>query len=165
MTVDIQPIGIIETPFKAVANMPVQPLAAKGIKGRIILNTIFTTGLKDLDGFTYITLVYYLHKVGDYKLRVIPFMDTEEHGIFATRSPKRPNRIGISTVHLIKIADNILDIEDVDMLDGTPLLDINPFFQEFDNRTDGREGWLEKRRDLDKSSVRSDGRFEEGQPG
>ena len=106
----IQPIGTIFTPFKDIKNMPIQPIAAEGIKGQIELLPKYIEGLKDIEGFSHITLIYHFHKITGYELIVTPFMDTEKHGIFATKAPKRPNAIGISTVKLIGIERNILTI-------------------------------------------------------
>lgn len=159
MEIKINPIGIIHTPFKEIGEMPIQPLAASGIQGKIEMRPEFTEGLTDLDGFSHITLLYYFHKVKGFELKVKPFMDTEKHGIFATRSPKRPNSIGMSTVKLLKIEENILYIEMVDILDGTPLIDIKPFFSKFDNRTDTKSGWLDNQHDLNIENLRSDERF------
>ncbi len=139
--------------------MPVQPAAAEGIKGRIELLPEYVPGLKDLEGFSYITLVYSFHRITAYELLVIPFMDTEEHGIFATKAPKRPNAIGISTVKLIKIEGNVLYIEQVDMLNETPLIDIKPFYPRYDNRENAGIGWLEKNKDKPLDQLRSDERF------
>jgi tRNA-Thr(GGU) m(6)t(6)A37 methyltransferase TsaA len=139
--------------------MPIQPIAADGIKGSIELFPEYVEGLMHLDGFSHITLLYRFHKVHHYELMVKPFMDKVEHGIFATRAPKRPNAIGISTVKLIGIEDNILHIEQVDMLDGSPLIDIKPFFQKYDNRLKTKAGWLEKNKNLPSSALVSDGRF------
>ena len=158
-SLDIRPIGVIRTPFESVAGIPVQPLSGKGIRGMIILREEYAEGLKDLDGFSHATLIYHLHRAAAPALRVVPFMDDEEHGIFATRSPRRPNRIGISTVRILKVDKNEIEIEDLDMIDGTPLLDIKPFFPEFDNRHGGRAGWLEKRKGENKEGCRSDDRF------
>ena len=157
--IEIQPIGVIHTPFTDIANMPIQPLAAQGVKGVIELNEFFMDGLKDLEGFSHITLIYQFHKVEGYKLKVIPFMDTEEHGIFSTKSPKRPNAIGLSTVKLLAINGNKIEVEQVDMLDGTPLIDIKPFYPRYDNREDVQIGWLEKNKDLPLEKLRSDNRF------
>jgi tRNA-Thr(GGU) m(6)t(6)A37 methyltransferase TsaA len=159
--ITIEPIGIIETPFDDLADMPIQPLSGLGIKGRIIIDEAFVEGLKDIDGFSHIILIYYLHSVSDYSLKVIPFMDIEEHGIFATRSPKRPNKIGLSTVKLLSVNRNILEIEDLDIVNGTPLLDIKPYFAAFDYRENAKSGWLGKRENLEieKYSLRSDNRF------
>jgi tRNA (adenine37-N6)-methyltransferase len=136
-------IGIIKTPYTSIGGMPIQPYAAKGVCGTIELNMKYVDGLQDLDGFQYIILLYHFHKVVDSKLKVIPFMDEKPHGIFATRAPVRPNPIGISVVHLVKIEKNILFIEDVDMLNDTPLLDIKPYVPKLDNRLSKNIGWLQ----------------------
>lgn len=155
----IQPIGIIHTPYTEVQNMPIQPIAAGNNSGYIELLPEYEPGLKDLDGFSHITLVYHFHKIAGFELQVVPFMDTEKHGIFATKAPKRPNALGISTVKLIKVEGNILHIEQVDMLDGTPLLDIKPFYPRYDNRFDVKIGWLEKNKDMPLEKLRADVRF------
>ena len=152
-----KPIGIIHSPFTKISGVPIQPLNAKGIKGTIELNPDFIEGLKDIEGFSHITLIYYFHLTSKFSLQVIPFMDTKTHGIFATRSPSRPNAIGISTVRLINVDHNILHIEDVDMIEGTPLLDIKPFYPQFDNRTTEKVGWLKGKENTDR--IRSDDRF------
>jgi tRNA-Thr(GGU) m(6)t(6)A37 methyltransferase TsaA len=139
--------------------MPIQPIAAEGIKGHIELLPEYVKGMKDLEGFSHITLIYRFHKITDHSLEVIPFMDNEPHGIFATKAPKRPNAIGISTVKLIGIDGNIIYIEQVDMLDGTPLIDIKPFYPRYDNRENVRIGWLEKNKDMPLNKLRSDERF------
>jgi len=155
----IHPIGTIHTPHIDVKNMPIQPIAAEGLKGYIELLPEFVNGLKDLEGFSHITLLYRFHKIEGYELLVTPFMDTEKHGIFATKAPKRPNAIGLSTVKLLAIEGNILHIEQVDMLDGTPLIDIKPFYPRYDNRENVIIGWLEKNRNLPIEQLRSDERF------
>jgi tRNA-Thr(GGU) m(6)t(6)A37 methyltransferase TsaA len=155
---EYRPIGIIHTPFKDVEGMPIQPSAAKGIPGRVEVYPEFLAGLKDLDGFSHITLLYHVHRSTEYALTVIPFMDTRPRGVFATRAPRRPNPIGLSTVRLIKIEGNILHVENVDMLEGTPLLDIKPYVPEFDDREGRRVGWLEKATGRVKDK-KSDGRF------
>ena len=155
----LEPIGVIRTPFKDVEGMPIQPMAAEGVKGRIELNPKFMDGLKDIEGFSHLTLIYHLHKISGYKLVVTPFMDIVPHGIFATRSPKRPNAIGLSTVKLLEVKDNIIYIEQVDILDGTPLIDIKPFYPRYDNRLDVKAGWLEKNPDLPVEKLFSDKRF------
>jgi tRNA-Thr(GGU) m(6)t(6)A37 methyltransferase TsaA len=157
----INPIGVIRTPHTDVKNMPIQPIAAEGIKGYIDILPEYTEGLKDLEGFSHITLLYHFHKIKGFELQVIPFMDTETHGIFSCKAPKRPNAIGLSTVRLIAIEKNIIYIEQVDMLDGTPLIDIKPFYPRYDNRTNVIIGWLEKNKDLPLDKLRSDERFKE----
>lgn len=139
--------------------MPIQPAAADGIKGYIELLPEYVKGLTDLDGFSHITLLYHLHKVHQYDLMVRPFMDKTERGVYATRAPKRPNAIGLSTVKLTGIEKNILHIEQVDMLDGSPLIDIKPFIQKMDNRQKTRSGWFEKRKTLKPEQLISDERF------
>ena len=155
----IKPIGTIFTPHVDLNNMPIQPIAARGVKGYIEVFEEYIAGLKDLEGFSHITLLYHFHEICGYDLEVIPFMDTEKHGIFATKAPKRPNAIGVSTVKLIGIEGNILTVEQVDMLDGTPLIDIKPFYPRYDNRRNVKIGWLEKNKDIALEKLRSDERF------
>jgi len=155
----ILPIGIIHTPFTEIKNMPIQPVAAEGIKGYIELFPEYIEGLKDIEGFSHLTLIYRFHKIEGFDLQVIPFMDTEKRGIFSCKAPKRPNAIGISTVKLISVENNILHIEQVDMLDDTPLIDIKPFYPRYDNRFDVKIGWLEKNKNLLVEKLRSDERF------
>jgi len=157
--ITLKPIGVIRTPHTDIKNMPIQPIAAEGIKGHIELLPEYVEGLKDLEGFSHITLLYHFHKIEGYELQVIPFMDTEPHGIFSCKAPKRPNAIGMSTVKLTGIEGNILQLEQVDMLDGTPLIDIKPFFPKYDNRLEVKCGWLEKNLDLPVEALRSDERF------
>ncbi|MFC1887562.1 tRNA (N6-threonylcarbamoyladenosine(37)-N6)-methyltransferase TrmO [Candidatus Cloacimonadota bacterium] len=160
MKLEIESIGIIHTPFTDLKNMPIQPAGAEGIKGTIEIFEPFVPGLKDLDGFSHIILLFYFHKSTEYKMQVVPYMDTEIRGLFATRAPRRPSQIGLSVVQLDKIEGNRLLIQNVDMLDGTPLLDIKPYYPEFDLNQSFRSGWLENR---GKNVVqkRSDERFVE----
>ncbi|RPJ18711.1 MAG: tRNA (N6-threonylcarbamoyladenosine(37)-N6)-methyltransferase TrmO [Desulfobacteraceae bacterium] len=153
-----RPIGIIHTPFKELQNMPIQPSGAAGIRGTVDLYPEFAEGLKDLDGFSHLILLYRFHESRGYRLTVTPFLDSEPRGLFATRAPKRPNPIGLSIVKLIRIRECSLDVENVDILDGTPLLDIKPYVPEFDHQQDCRTGWLEKARGRVKEK-RSDERF------
>jgi len=155
----INPIGIIHTPFHEVENMPIQPIAAEGVKGYIELLPEYVPGLKDIEGFSHITLLYHFHKINGYNLEVVPFMDTAIRGIFATKAPKRPNAIGLSTVKLIKVEGNIIHIEQIDVLDQTPLIDIKPFYPRYDNRDNVSIGWLEKNKDLPLEKLRADNRF------
>ena len=140
-----KPIGIIHSPFKEVDGMPIQPSGALGIKGTVDLFEEYSPGLKDIDGFSHIILVYHFHLAKGYALETLPFMEEETHGIFAIRAPSRPNPIGISVVRLVRVEDNILHIEDVDILDGTPLIDIKTYVPEFDSRIAERIGWLSKK--------------------
>lgn len=139
--------------------MPIQPVGAKGVKATIELKNEFIDGLKDLEQFSHIILLYHFHQSEGYKLKVTPFMDTEERGLFSTRAPRRPNGIGMSIVRLIEIENNILHIEDVDILDGTPLVDIKPFFSQFDNRVEAKSGWLEEKWKERNLKIKSDKRF------
>lgn len=157
--ITLSPIGIIHTPHNDINNMPIQPIAAKGIKGHIELYPEYSEGLTDLEGFSHITLLYHFHKIQGYKLMVKPFMDDKEHGIFSCKAPKRPNAIGTSTVKLISIENNIVHIEMVDMLNGTPLIDIKPFFPKYDNRLDAVAGWLDDKGAISIEEMKSDERF------
>jgi tRNA-Thr(GGU) m(6)t(6)A37 methyltransferase TsaA len=141
---DVTPIGIIHTPFTDPAGMPIQPAGAAGIGGTVEVHETYRPGLKDLDGFSHIMLLYLFHRSEGYQLQVVPFMDTEPRGLFATRAPKRPNPIGVSVVRLERIEGTVLHVQDVDMLDGTPLLDIKPYVPEFDRPVHVRTGWLER---------------------
>lgn len=139
-----KPIGVIYSPFKEPKGVPIQPAAAKGVKGKVVVFEEYTDGLKDIDGFSHIILIYHFHLSKGYSLTVKPFLDDEMHGVFATRAPRRPNPIGLSVVRLIKAERNTLHIEDVDIVDGTPLLDIKPYVPEFDARKTDRIGWIAK---------------------
>jgi len=143
-TIEYRPIGIIHTPFSEPKGMPIQPSRGRGVRGTVEVFAEFAEGLADLDGFSHIVLLYHLHRSRGYKLRVIPFLDTSERGLFATRAPKRPNPIGLSVVRLLGVEGNRLTVEDLDILDGTPLLDIKPYVGDFDRRTDVRMGWLDE---------------------
>lgn len=155
---NFKPIGIVHSPFKEAIGVPIQPKAAKGIKGTIEVFAEFADGLADLDGFSHIILIYHFHLAQNYKLKVIPYMDDQQRGVFATRAPSRPNPIGISVVRLNRIVNNILYIQDVDIIDGTPLLDIKPYVPDFDSVENIKIGWLEKR--IHKlSTSKDDGRF------
>jgi tRNA (adenine37-N6)-methyltransferase len=152
------PIGTIHTPFHDIAGMPIQPTGARGTKGTIAIAEAYREGLRDLGGFERIILIYVFHKCTDHQLMVKPFLDTTPRGIFATRSPKRPNAIGLSVVRLIAVREEIVEVEDIDVLDGTPLLDIKPYVPEFDAYPGSRCGWLETLAGNAKT-VRSDDRF------
>ena len=154
-----KPIGIIHSPFKEPKGTPIQPTAAKGVDGAVEVFPEYVEGLKDLDGFSHIILIYHFHLSRKFSLKVKPFMDDQIRGVFSTRAPSRPNPIGISVVRLIKIEKNVLHIRDVDIIDGTPLLDIKPYVPEFDVRVVDKIGWLE--RNVNKLSIsKDDGRFQ-----
>ena len=159
MNFSVTPIGYLETPFETVNNMPIQPSVIASSQGKAVLYDEFATGLKDLDGFSHIILLFLLHKIEGYQLEVVPFMDDAPHGVFATRSPKRPNRIGMSIVALERIEGNVIHFKGVDMLNGSPLLDIKPYYSYFDNHQNVRNGWLEGKV-LTAKRLKSDNRFE-----
>ena len=141
----LKPIGIIHSPYKNREGMPIQPTGAAGVSGTIEVFDEYRAGLKDLDGFSHIILLYLFHLSEGFKLEVVPFMDTSPRGLFATRAPRRPNHIGLSVVRLDRIEDGLIHIQDVDILEGTPLIDIKPYVPEFDSpQGDVRTGWLEK---------------------
>jgi len=155
---EFKQIGTIHTPFKKLEGMPIQPAGAKGIAGTVEIFEEFLPGLKDLEGFSHIILLYIFHRSSSFKLEVVPYMDKESRGVFATRAPKRPNPIGLSVVRLEGIKNGICRIRNVDILDGTPLLDIKPYVPEFDGPLEVRTGWLEKaRKTVEKR--KADGRF------
>jgi tRNA-Thr(GGU) m(6)t(6)A37 methyltransferase TsaA len=158
MKIEFNSIGVIHTPFTELSGMPIQPVGGSEQNATIELFDEYSTGLKDLDGFSHIILLYHFHRSRGYKLVVTPYVATESRGVFATRAPARPNAIGLSVVKLNKIDGNILHIQDVDILDGTPLLDIKPYVPMFDSPRDVRTGWLELVRE-DFSKKRSDDRF------
>ncbi len=125
-------IGIIRTPHRSREGTPIQPSGARGVLGRIELYEDLREGLKDLEGFSHLILLYHFHLSEGFDLVVKPFLDRTDHGLFSTRAPRRPNAIGLSVVRLVSIEEGTLIVEDVDMVDGTPLLDVKPFVPDFD---------------------------------
>ena len=159
MNFKLSPIGLIHTPLKTSENVPIQP-AFSDVEGEAEVLSEFVDGLHSLDGFSHIILVYWFHKAKSPKLKVRPYLDQTEHGVFATRVPSRPNPIGISVVELIRINENKIVFKGADMLDGTPLLDIKPYVPGFDGVSDARVGWLERHlSDSEKESKIADSRF------
>jgi tRNA-Thr(GGU) m(6)t(6)A37 methyltransferase TsaA len=162
MKIEFSPIGIINSPHTSPEGMPIQPTGAKGISGTVEVFDSFAPGLKDLDGFSHIILLYYFHRSKGYVLETVPFLDTKPHGVFATRAPKRPNPIGLSIVRLNRVDGRVLYVENIDVLDNTPLLDIKPYVPNFDAppnaQTDVKTGWLE---DIQSADIgkKSDDRF------
>jgi len=151
-------IGVIHTPFKEPKGTPIQPAGAEGVRGTVEVFPEYTDGLKGIDGFSHIILIYHFHLSTGWRLEVRPFMDDNVHGIFATRAPARPNPIGMSVVRLAEVKGNVLSVLDVDIVDGTPLLDIRPYVPEFDVREVESIGWLD--RNVEKlPASRDDGRF------
>ena len=139
-----KPIGIIHSPYKQPKGTPIQPTAAKGAKGTVEVYPEYAEGLNGLENFSHIILIYHFHLAKPGPLKVKPYMDNKPHGVFATRAPSRPNPIGISVVKLTKIEGNTLHVENIDIIDGTPLLDIKPHIPQFDTPPTAKIGWLTK---------------------
>jgi len=159
-TVTLPYIGVVRSRFTDLENMPIQPVGAMDVEGVVEIEPQYEEGLKDLDGFSHIYLLYHFHQAPKVKLRVTPYMDTMEHGVFATRSPLRPSHLGMSVVELLSVEGSTLRIRGVDILDGTPVIDVKPYLPQFDMRENVRTGWMQK----DGSTVaaaRSDKRFAE----
>jgi len=156
----LHPIGIIETPFDDPAGMPIQPTGAAEVEGRVVLDAELTAGLDDLDGFSHVILIYHFHRSRGFELKVRPFMDKVARGLFATRAPRRPNPVGLSVVRLLAREGNVLRVRGIDVLDGTPLIDVKPFVPKFDAPAVERTGWLANAADK-ASTLRSDHRFTE----
>lgn len=144
-----KPIGIVHTPHLLAEETPIQAVYARGNRGKAEIYPEFVDGLRDLEGFSHIHLLYWFHKTGPTRLTVKPYLDDVPRGVFATRAPCRPNPIGISLVRLLRIEGNVLDLEDVDLLDGTPLLDIKPHIPRFDYREHVRCGWQDNVNEAD----------------
>jgi tRNA-Thr(GGU) m(6)t(6)A37 methyltransferase TsaA len=155
-------IGVVRSPFSDIEGMPIQPSAAENVDGTIELAPCYIDGLKDLDGFSHIILLYYFHASEGFSLTVAPFLDETPRGVFATRAPRRPNPIGLSIVRLTGIDGTTLHIRDVDILDGTPLLDIKPFVPAFDNREHCQAGWATGKLEH-VGQTKADGRFRHSQ--
>jgi tRNA-Thr(GGU) m(6)t(6)A37 methyltransferase TsaA len=153
-------IGIIHSPFKELKGMPIQPAAALDVEGWIEIYPDYVEGLKDLDGFSHIYLLYHFHKANQAKLTVTPFLDTVPRGVFSTRAPSRPNPVGLSVVALDRVDHNRIYIRNVDILDGTPLIDVKPYIPEFEQQEELRTGWLEASGEEIRNKL-SDDRFQE----
>lgn len=158
--IEMNPIGIIHSAFKSIKGMPIQPAGAEGVKGTVHVFEQYRQGLQDLESFSHVILIYQFHRTKGYDLLVVPFLDTKKRGVFATRAPKRPNPIGLSIVLLDKIEDGVLHVRNIDILDGTPLLDIKPYVSIFDSFDRTRNGWLHNK-DREAARKTSDNRFDE----
>lgn len=156
--VTYRPIGVVHSSFKNPGGMPIQPSGEATTAGTVEILPHYGAGLSDLEGFSHIILLYHFHEVTETQLTVTPFLDEEPHGVFATRAPTRPNPIGLSVVELIRREGNVLHIANLDILDGTPLLDVKPFVPAFDTVEVTRIGWLEGQEDAVKRKS-SDRRF------
>jgi tRNA-Thr(GGU) m(6)t(6)A37 methyltransferase TsaA len=157
MDLTLSPIGILHTPFKQCAGVPIQSVYSRDKTGSAEVFPEYRDGLKDLDGFSHIFLIYYFHQSQGFKLQCRPFLDTVTRGLFATRAPRRPNPIGLSLVELVGVRDTVVQFAGPDMVDGTPLLDIKPYIDGFDVRADAKMGWYEEAKN--KSQIVADGRF------
>ncbi len=153
-----KPIGIVHSPFKKPEGTPIQAVADKNTGAVIEIFPEYAEGLRDLESFSHLYILFHLHLAGADSLLVVPFLDTKPHGVFATRSPARPNKIGLSVVLLERISGNHLYVKNIDILDGSPVLDIKPYISQFDVFESSKSGWfddhmhkLEKQKD--------DGRF------
>jgi len=143
-----RPIGVVRTPFTSLKGMPKQPFDAPGVRGIVEIAPAYRAGLADLEGFSHLLLLVHLHRSGEAKLVVGPPGDSVRRGVFATRNNQRPNPIGLSLVRLVHVAVDGLEVEELDLLDGTPLLDIKPYVPAFDARPAARIGWLSDRPEL-----------------
>jgi tRNA-Thr(GGU) m(6)t(6)A37 methyltransferase TsaA len=143
-TIELKPIGIIRTPYTEPKDMPIQGRFRGDVEGWIELNEEFVPGLQDLDGFSHLILIYHFHRSDKVELEGRPYLEDETHGIFAIRSPHRPNHLGLSIVKLQRIEGNRVYFTEVDMLDGTPLLDIKPYVEHFDRRDNVKSGWVDE---------------------
>jgi tRNA-Thr(GGU) m(6)t(6)A37 methyltransferase TsaA len=141
MHITIRPIGVMHSPFVSPEGMPIQAVAST-TEGEVEIYEQYSEGLRDLDGFDHVILLYQFHLATKEMLKVKPFLDDQYRGVFATRAPARPNRIGLSVVRLLKVEGNILKVTNVDIVSGTPIIDIKPYIPAFDDRPDGRIGWF-----------------------
>ena len=137
-----KPVGVIRSPFDKPEGMPIQAAEAAGVRGVVELDAAFAEGLADIEGFSHLILLYHFHRAHPAKLTVLPFLDQRPHGVFATRAPTRPNALGLSVVRLLGVSGVRLEVEGVDVLDGTPLLDIKPYVPAFDAYPAEKIGWL-----------------------
>ena len=154
----ISPIGVIHTPFSDLKGMPIQPSGALDVEGTLVIHPEYEQGLKDLEGFSHIILLYHFHQSTGYDLMVTPFLDTIKRGLFSTRAPRRPNSIGLSIVELTGREKNRVFIRGIDVLNNTPLIDIKPYVPKFDVRSVTATGWLEKAQKRS-ATLKSDDRF------
>ena len=156
---ELTQIGVIHSPFQRASGTPLQPFCAEGVEGWVEVFEPFVEGLRDVAGFERVWLLFWCHRANEAKLTVIPYRDTAAHGLFATRAPSRPNPIGMSAVRVLAVSGGILRIAEVDILDGTPLLDIKPYVSQYDSYPDRRCGWLDER-PARLQTVTADDRFE-----
>jgi tRNA (adenine37-N6)-methyltransferase len=158
--VKYRPIGVVRTPFARLEGMPLQAIAAADVEGRIELEPGFELGLRDLEGFSHIHLITHLHRARPGDLEVVPFLDDTTRGVFATRSPRHPNPIGLSVTRLLAVEGSILHVKGLDLLDGTPVLDLKPYVPAFDHIDAERIGWFAGKTDR-VHQIRADSRFDD----
>lgn len=144
MEITFRPIGIIHSSFNKLEEMPVQPNSDISGTGIVEIFPQFIECMKDLEGFSHIYLLYHFHKISYPSYTVIPLPDMVPRGVFATRAPNRPNPIGLSLVELVRIENNMIYVERLDVLNGTPLLDIKPYVPQLEPTSIVRIGWLEQ---------------------
>ena len=154
----MNPIGVIRTPFKTLEGMPIQPAGAGQVEGSVVVEPSYADGLADIEGFSHLILIYAFHQSKGFDLSVKPFLDDCMRGLFATRAPRRPNPIGLSVVKLLRRQGNILHVANIDVVDGTPLLDIKPSVPAFDAPQVTAVGWMEGKAERSRE-IRSDTRF------
>ncbi len=142
--IHLNPIGIIHTPHTKLDEIPIQPVFCEGIEGEVVLDPQYAEGLEGIEAFSHIYLFFHFHAAKKTSLRTIPYLSDEEMGVFATRSPSRPNKIGLSLVRLIGVENNIIKVSDIDIMNGTPLLDVKPYVQRFDSRESAHSGWQDQ---------------------
>ena len=143
----IQPIGVVRSPHRSATGTPIQPAYAPQVEGEVVVDAGFEAALLDIEGFERIWLVYWFDRARLFQPQVIPYRDNRPHGLFATRAPSRPNPIGLSVVRLLAREDNVLRVRGIDILDGTPLVDIKPYVPDFDAFPDSKAGWLAEARE------------------
>ncbi|QTA85483.1 tRNA (N6-threonylcarbamoyladenosine(37)-N6)-methyltransferase TrmO [Desulfonema magnum] len=156
--IEYMPIGVIHSPFKTPEGTPIQPAGGAGVEAVVEIFPEYVEGLDDLEQFSHIILIYHFHMSKKFSLKVKPFLDDAFHGLFATRAPARPNPVGISVVRLLRVDKGCLHIQDIDMLDATPVLDVKPYIPKFDIRKVEKTGWVETQTDK-LETIQDDGRF------
>ena len=153
--ITLRPIGVIHSPHRQAERTAIQPIYARGVRGRAEILPEYLEGLRDLEGFSHVCLIYWFHKASSPRLIVKPFLEDVPRGVFATRACCRPNPLGFSVVRMVRREESVLHLEDVDILDGTPLLDIKPYVTRFDYRENARCGWQD---DVDEPTAEIRGR-------
>jgi len=154
-----KPIGVIHTPFPEPAGIPIQGALRTDMEGDVEVYPEYQDGLKDIEGFSHLILIYHFHQAASFSLISKPFLDDTPRGVFSIRGPRRPNPIGMTVVRLLSIKDNKLHFAGVDMVDGTPLLDIKPYFPDIDAHETSRLGWMGDKLKSRGKTTKADSRF------